>query len=119
LQSASALPWGSLSAAIGREHKVAIDDHAYRKARPDRDGRLDVEIPAHDLLAGLVQAVAAAPPERRQDGAVVVGGAELRADAEARGEGSRREQTAPMVIDLVLEPGEPLGVGAGLALQHD
>src|SRR5262249_29864534 len=43
------------SALIGREYEVAIDDHADRKSRPDGDGRLDVEIAAHDLLAGLVE----------------------------------------------------------------
>jgi hypothetical protein len=44
---------------IGREYEVAIDDHADRKSRPDGDGRLDVEVAANDLLAGLVQAIGA------------------------------------------------------------
>ena len=62
---------------------------------------------------------AAAAPERRHDGAVVVGSAELRADAEQGRERGRPEQPAPMVVDLVLEAGKALRVGAGLALQHD
>src|SRR5262249_1269384 len=72
----------AFSTSIPRQHEIAVDDHAHREARPDCDGRLDVEIAAHDLLAGLIEAVGAAAPECRQDGAVVVGSTELRADAE-------------------------------------
>ena len=108
-----------LSAPVGRKHQVAIDDDAHREARPDDDRRLDVEVPAHHLLSGLVEAVGAAAPQRRQDGAVVVGSAEFGADAEQRRERRRREQAALVMVDLVLDAGEPLRVGAGLALQHD
>jgi hypothetical protein len=40
------------------EHEVAVDDHAHRKPRPDRQRRLDVEILLNDLLTSLVQAIA-------------------------------------------------------------
>jgi len=43
---------------IGFEHEIPVDDHAYWKSRPDRQRRLDVEIAADDLLAGLVSACA-------------------------------------------------------------
>src|SRR5215475_7037247 len=67
----------AVSALIGREHEVAVNNDADRKAGPDGDGRLDVEIAAHDLLAGLIEAVGAPTPERRHDSVVVVGGAKL------------------------------------------
>src|SRR5262245_53236800 len=75
------------STLVGCEDEVAIDDDADRKSRPDGDGRLDVEISAHDLLAGLVEAVGGAAPERGHHGAVVVGCSEFRAVVE---EGFRR-----------------------------
>jgi hypothetical protein len=107
------------SALIGREHKIAIDDHADRKSRSNCKRRLDIEVAAHDQLARLVQAVDTPPPERRHDGIVVAGSAELGADAEQCGKRSRPEQPAPVVIDVVLEAGKSLRIGAGLALQHD
>src|SRR5262252_1520877 len=107
------------STLVGCEDEVAIDDDADRKARPDGDGRLDVEIAPHDLLAGLVEAVGGAAPERCHDGAVVVGCSEFRADAEHGREGGRHGEPAPMLIDLIFKAGETLSVGAGLALQYD
>src|SRR5262249_36660254 len=92
----------AISALVGREYQVAINDHAHWETGPDGDGRLDVGIAATDLLAGLVQAVGAAAPERRHDGAVVVGGTELRADAEHRRERRRHGEPAPVVIHVVL-----------------
>src|SRR5262249_40370069 len=77
------------STLIGRQYEVAIADPADRKSGPDGDGRLDIEIAPHDLLAGLVEAVGGAAPERCHDGAVVVGGAKCRADAEHCREGGR------------------------------
>src|SRR5215470_17093148 len=102
------------SALVWCEHKVAIDDDADRKTGPDGDRRLDVEIAAHDLLACLVETVGAAAPERSDNGAIIVGCAKLRADAEDRREGGRHTQPRPMMIDVILEAGEALAVGAGL-----
>src|SRR5215471_395302 len=107
------------STLIGREYEVATNNHADRKSRPDGDGRLDIEISAHDLLAGLVEAVGGAAPERCHDGAVVVGCSEFRADAEHGRERGRHGEPAPMLIDLIFKAGETLSVGAGLALQYD
>src|SRR5260370_5368895 len=101
------------------EYEIAVDDDPHRETGPDRNRRLNVEVAADDLLPGLIQAVGAATPQRRYDGAVVVGGAEVRADAKHRRERRRHQQPAPMMIDFVLEPGKSLRVGAGLALQDD
>src|SRR6266446_1517238 len=90
-----------------------------RLAGPDDDGRLDVEVTAHDLLAGLVQTVGAAALERCHDGAAVVGGAKFRADAEHGRERGCHGEPAPVLIDLVFKTREALSVGAGLALQYD
>jgi hypothetical protein len=43
---------------VGLQHQVAIDDHAHRKTRPDRERRLDIEITLNDFLPGLIQAIA-------------------------------------------------------------
>jgi hypothetical protein len=61
---------------IRREYEIAVDNHTDRKAGPDRDGRLNVEVAADDLLAGLIEAVGAAAPSRwrcRYD-AILAGG---------------------------------------------
>src|ERR1700693_248997 len=108
-----------MSALIRRKHEVAVNNYTHRKAGPDRDRRLDVQIATNNLLSGLVEAVRTTAPECGHDGAVVVGCAELGADAEGGRECSRHDQAAPMVIDLILEAGEALGVGARLAFEHD
>ena len=46
------------------KHKVAVDDHAHRKPRSDRQCRLDVKIALNDLLSSLVQAIAGSTSER-------------------------------------------------------
>src|SRR5258708_40227845 len=94
----------TFSTLVRRKHEVSVDDHTDRKAGPDSDRRLDIEIAAHDL----VQAVGAATSERRDDGTVVIGSAKLRADAEHRGERGCHDQPSPVMIDLVLETGKPL-----------
>src|SRR5262249_39223042 len=62
------VPFLRISALIGDEDEIAIDDHPHRKAWPDGERRLDVEIALRDLLTGLAEAVTAALPERRRDG---------------------------------------------------
>src|SRR5579884_1503649 len=108
------------SCAVGFENEVVRDHHAHWKAWPDGDGRLDVERAADHLLAGLVHALRHALLNGLGEGAVVVAAhAGLRSDAEQRGENRRLEQRAPMVVDLVLEAGIALRVGARLTLQND
>jgi hypothetical protein len=109
----------TMSALIRRKHEVAVDDHAHRKAGPDGDCRLDIEIAANNLLTGLIETVRAAAPERGHDGAVAARGSEFGANAEHGRERGRREQAAPMMIDVIFEAREPLSVGAGLAFEHD
>ena len=88
---------------IGCKDEIAIDDDANRKPRPDGERRLDIEIAAHDLLPGLVEGITAAAPQRSNNIAIGIAGAELRADAEQCGEGSGHEQSAPVIVDLVFE----------------
>src|SRR5579883_451216 len=108
------------SCAVRFEDKVVRDHHAHRKTWPDGDGRLDVERTADHLLAGLIDALRYALLNGLGERAVVVAAhAGLRSDAEQRGENRRLEQRAPMVVDLVLEAGIALRVGAGLTLQND
>src|SRR6202051_1400115 len=45
------------------KHEVAVNDHAHRKPRPDRQRRLDVEILLNDFLSGLVVAIAGSATE--------------------------------------------------------
>ncbi len=52
---------------VGREHKIAIDDDPDREAGPDCESRLDVDLAAHELLAGLVERVLAAAPQGRDN----------------------------------------------------
>lgn len=47
----------SLSSTIWLKHEIAIDDHPHGKSRPDRERRLNVEIAASDLLAGLIERI--------------------------------------------------------------
>jgi hypothetical protein len=70
------------SAAIGREHEVAIEDHTHQEPRAYRDRGLDVEIAPYDLLAGLIQTIATTLSQRLNDSIVAVGCAEFRAYAQ-------------------------------------
>src|SRR5207244_6080644 len=81
--------------------------------------RLDVEVAAHDLLPGLVQTIGAPTPECREDGAVVVAGAELRSDPEQSREGGSPKESRPVMVDLILETRKALCVRTGLAFQHN
>src|SRR5262245_8388438 len=62
-----------------------------------------------------VEALGGVTRECRQHSAVVVAGAEFRVNAEHSREGRRREQPAPMVVDLVLQSCEALRVGLQLS----
>jgi len=53
------------------------------------------------------------------EGFLIVAGAGLGPDAEQGREDRRLEQHAPVIIDLVLQTGMELRIGAGLALQND
>src|SRR5260370_188935 len=90
----------TFSTLVRPNHEIPLDDHTRGIAGPDRDRRLNVEIAACNLLPGLVQAVCAAAPQRRHDGAVVVGGAKFGADAEHSRERGCHDQPSPMVIDF-------------------
>jgi hypothetical protein len=65
-----AAPCVASSALIGFEYEIPVDDHTHRKSRPDREHRLDVEIAADDLLAGLVDALGCALTQSRNESAL-------------------------------------------------
>jgi hypothetical protein len=46
-----------MSSLVRLEYQVSIDDHPNRKSRPDRQGRLDVEVAANDLLSRLIERI--------------------------------------------------------------
>ena len=74
------------SPLVWRKHEVAIDDHAHRETRPDRQRRLYVEIALNDFLSSLVQAIAGSQAEGLNETPVVAGtaigaGAEFASDA--------------------------------------
>src|ERR1700731_3194245 len=50
--------------SVRLEYEVAVDDHAHRKPRPDRQCWLDIEILLNDFLSSLVQAIAGSTAER-------------------------------------------------------
>src|SRR6266478_7405749 len=116
------MPWLPALPFVSLKDQIAVDDHSHRKPRPDRQRRLNVEIPLNDFLSGLVQAIAGSTTERCDDITIAGGtrgGSKLAADAEQRRQQGSLEQGAPMIVDLVLETGKTGGIGAGLTLQHD
>ena len=68
---AESFSFSTMSALIWREHKVAVDNHTHRKAGPDRDRRLDIEIAANHLLTGLVERIRSPQTKRLENGRVV------------------------------------------------
>src|SRR5690242_17619605 len=107
------------SCAVWLENEIMGDHHADGETRPDRDRRLDIERAPDQLLAGLIEALRCALSDRLRQIVLAAAGARFGADAQERGEDRRLEQHAPVVVDLVLEAGIALGIGAGLTLQHD
>src|SRR3546814_10875333 len=66
-----------LSSAIGPEHEVLMDDDAQRPAGADGDGRLDVEVPLGDALAGAVGVLLCGFPQRPDQIALLAAEAQL------------------------------------------
>lgn len=89
---------------VGREHEIAIDDDPDREAGSDGESRLDVDLAAHELLAGLVERVLAAAPQGSHN--VILGArrADLAADAKKGRKRRRFQETAPMIVHAILEP---------------
>ena len=111
---------------IGFEYEVVGDQDADREARPNGDGRLNVQRPADDLLANLAEALRRALTDRLGKIVFAVAGAGLGADAEQGREDRGFEQHAPVIIDLILQAGIALGSAPGwrsstieLAVRHD
>ena len=104
---------------ILREHEIAVDEDPDREARPDGEGRLDIDLAADELLAGLIDRILASTLQGADEIALIAVRAKLRADAEQSRERRRLQKIAPMIIDAILEPGIAFRVGAGLVLKHD
>src|SRR5882724_1280803 len=94
-----------LSAAIGPEHEILVDDHAQPPAGPDGDGRLDVEVLLGGALVGLVDALLCRLPDGADKIAFLSPEAELRSDAKQRREHHALQKPPGVIIDLVLQPG--------------
>ena len=79
------------------KHQIAIDDHPDRKARPDRQRRLDIEIAPNDLLTGLVQGIRCPASKRLNNVAIVagIGPSPSRANAQQGREQRGFEQLEP------------------------
>lgn len=70
-------------------------------ARPDGERRFHVEVSAHDLLAGLVDSVLRAAPQRTGEVVLAIR-TQLGTEAKQRGNGGGPEQGASMLIDAIL-----------------
>ena len=102
--------------------QVAVDDHAHRKPRPDRQCRLDIKIALNDFLSGLVQAIARSTTERCDDITIAAsagGSSKFAADAEQCRQERGLKQGAPMIVDLILKSCIAGGIGTRLTFQHD
>ena len=73
---------------------------------------MDVELAPYDLAADIGSGVLGALTDGLGDLVLVVAGADLGADTEQRREESGAEELTPVIIDLVLEAGIALRVGA-------
>src|SRR6266478_10148826 len=116
------MPWLPALPFVSLKDQIAVDDHSHRKPRPDRQRRLNVEIPLNNFLSGLVQAIAGSPTERCDDITIAAGargGSKLAPDSEQRRQEGSLEQVAPMIVDLILETGVAAGVRPLLPLQYD
>jgi hypothetical protein len=105
-----------VSSLILREHEIAIDDHSDREARPDREGRLDIDLAPDELLAGLIERVLAATPQG-PDGTARSIQAPRRYRARLRAPPSSKD--CPNDNRRHPEPGIAFRVGAGLAFKHN
>ena len=104
---------------IRREDEIARDDHPHRKAWPDRQSRLDIEVASDNLLAGLIEALCAATPQSLNERIFIARRAELRADPENGRERGGAGETKPMMINFVLKPRLARCIGSWLALEND
>src|SRR6516225_2419270 len=61
----------TFSSSVWFKHEIAINDHAHRKAWPDCQCRLDIQIAPDNLLASLIEGICGAQTERLENGCVV------------------------------------------------
>ena len=99
------------------KYQIAVDDHADREARPDRQRRLDIEVAPNDLLTGLVEGIPCPTSQRLNNVAVVAAGAKFGPNAQQSRKCRGFEQLAPVIVDFVLKAGITRRVGARLAFE--
>ena len=95
--------------------------HTHREPRSDGDGRLHGEHAAHHLFTDLAKALRTSLPQRLHQRVLIIASARASfgSNAEQGGEHGGFEQHAPVVVDLILQPGIARGVSTGLAFEHD
>ena len=89
------------------------DQNANREARPNGDGRLNVQGASNDLFADLAESLRRALMKGLHKPVFVVVGASFGPDAEKRCKDRPLEQHAPVIVDLVFKAGVAFGVRAG------
>jgi hypothetical protein len=104
------------------QNQVSVDDHPYRETWPDRQRWSDIQITLNDFLPSLIQTIARPAAKRLHDVAVVAGvraRSQFATHSEQRGEHGRPEQSAPAIVDPILETRVTRCIGAGPTLKHD
>src|SRR5437773_8038862 len=92
------------------KHEVAMYNDSHRKPGTNSQGRLNVEVPTHHLLTGLIQGICGSQTQRLKNGRVGAGigtGSQLRTDTEQCRKRGCSYEFFPMVVDLVLEARVP------------
>ena len=104
---------------VGFKHEVMSDQNAGREARPNGNGRLNVQGASDHLLADLAKSLRRALTKGLYKRVLVVVGAGFGPDTEKRCQDRRLEQHAPVIVDLVFKAGVAFGIRAGLTLEDD
>ena len=81
---------------IGRQHQVFVNDHSHRETGTDRQRRLHIHVPTHQLLTDLARRIAAPLPDGLRDGVIIIRRAKLRSDTQQRRQSGTHEQLPPV-----------------------
>jgi hypothetical protein len=91
------------SSSVRAHHQVLVDKDTQRPAWPDRDGRLDIEVPLDQALSRAVGRGLRRLLQRLDEVAFRIPEGELAADAEDGREGDALEELPGVEVDLVGE----------------
>jgi hypothetical protein len=81
-------------------------------ARAHSDGGLNTELPAHEHVAGAVNALLPRPAEGAQEIILFAAESQFTADIEQGGKHDALDQRPGVIVDLVREPGIAFCVGS-------